>query len=133
ASLEQRHLDPLALGFFDHAIVDRDPVGVFHMGERYADIPFLRRFFHGRIIDFRAWAIHVERRVPHFNRKWIPRLFLSHDAHGRQADQRKNGRAAQTHTNDFHLFLPSSIKQRPLSPPPAAAGPEAKYPSRRSI
>jgi len=100
AGLDQLHLDAQALGLFSNAVIDAEPVSVFHMREGDADLPRFRRFLQWRVVHGRARAGHVEGRIPDLHRIGIPVLGLGL-RHGNSAER---GRTEQCENELVHVF-----------------------------
>src|SRR5205823_4191670 len=77
ARFEKRHLDAFALRLFGDAVVDGEPIGILHMREGDADVPFLRRLVDRRVVDILARALHVEWRIPYLHREGIPWFLIA--------------------------------------------------------
>ena len=92
---DELHLDPEALRLGDDPVVDGQPVGVFHVRKRNADVPGLRGLLQGDVVDRPARAGHVERRVPYLDRVGIP--LLRRACPGRQSERQRehSGRRGQ--------------------------------------
>ena len=76
ACLDELHLDPEPARLGDHAVVDRRPVGILHVGEGHAQVPLLGRVLERRVLVLDLLALHVEGRIPILDGERPPLLFL---------------------------------------------------------